>query len=83
MENPYTGLLKGQEVVTPWERYLKKTSYCVFGFNYNKEAAIRTNVEVILPACSRLNPCDASRVSGGRNRLEHARKGVSGGYTLG
>jgi site-specific DNA-cytosine methylase len=40
MENPFTGMLKGQEVVAPWERYLKKTSYSMFSFPYKKETAI-------------------------------------------
>jgi hypothetical protein len=83
MENPYTGLLKGREVVAPWERYLKKTSYCMLGFPYKKETAIWTNAQVNLPACSRLTPCDASRAWGGRNHHEHAQKGVSGRYTPG
>ena len=83
MENPFTGLLKGREVVAPWEKYLKKTSYCMFGFPYKKETAIWTNVRVNLPACSRLIPCDASRASGGRSHPSHAQKGVSGGYTPG
>jgi len=77
MENPYTGLLKGREVVAKWERYLKKTSYCKFGFNYKKDTCIWTNVEVELPTCSRLTPCDASRASGGRKHPETAQKGFS------
>ena len=83
MQNPYTGLLKGQEVVAPWEHYMKKTSYCMFGFPYKKETAIWTNAKVNLPACSSLTPCDASRTWGGRNHPEHTQKGVSGGYTPG
>ena len=79
MENPFTGMLKGQDVVATWERYLKKTSYCMFGFPYKKETAIWTNAQVNLPACSRLNPCGESRASGWRNHLEHAQKGISGG----
>jgi hypothetical protein len=78
MENPYTGLLKGREVVASWAHYLKKTSYCKFGFNYKKDTCIWTNVEVELPTCSRLTPCDASRASGGRNHPEAAQKGFSG-----
>ncbi len=83
MENPFTGMLKGQEVVAPWERYLKKTSYCMFGFPYKKETAIWINTQVNLPACSRLTPCGASRASGGRSHPEHAQKGISGGFTPG
>ena len=40
MKNPYTGLLKRQEVVAPWERYLKRTTYSMFGFPYKKETEI-------------------------------------------
>jgi hypothetical protein len=83
MENPFTGMLKGREVVASWERYLKKTSYCMFGFPYKKETAIWTNAQVNLPACSRLTPCEFSRSTGGRNHPSHAQKGVSGGYTPG
>jgi hypothetical protein len=64
--------------VKPWERYLKKTSYCMFGFNYKKEACIWTNAQVNLPACSRLIPCNSSPATGGRNHPEHAQKGFSG-----
>ncbi len=78
MENPYTGLLKGREVVAPWAHYLKKTSYCKFGFNYKKDTCIWTNVEVELPTCSRLTPCNASSASGGRKHPETAQKGFSG-----
>ena len=78
MENPFTGMLKSRDVVAPWERYLKKTSYCMYGFQYKKETAIWTNAQVELPVCSRLTPCDASRASGGRNHPEHAQKGFSG-----
>ncbi len=34
MKNHFTGMLKGRDVVKPWEHYLKKTSYCMFGFDY-------------------------------------------------
>ena len=40
MEDPCTGLIKGQEVVAPWESYLKRTTYCMFGFPYKKETTI-------------------------------------------
>ena len=40
MENPYTGFLKGRGVVAPWVRYLKRKTYCMFGFPYKKETAI-------------------------------------------
>jgi hypothetical protein len=83
MENPYTRLLKGREVVAPWERYLKRATSCMFGFPYKKETAIWANAHVNLPAGPRLTPCDASRASGGRNYTEHDQKGVSGGYTPG
>jgi len=81
MKNPYSGLLKRREVVAPWERYLKRTTYCMSGFPYKKKTAIWTNAHVKLPASLRLPPCDASRASGGRNHPEHAQKEVSGGYT--
>lgn len=78
MENPFTGMLKGRAVVAPWQHYLKRTTYCKFGFNYKKETCIWTNATVNLPACSRLTPCECSRASGGRNHPEAAQKGYSG-----
>jgi len=77
MENPFTGMLKSRDIVAPWERYLKRTTCCMYGFPYKKETAIWTNVDVQLPAYSRLTPCDFSRSTGGRNHPSHAQKGAS------
>jgi len=78
MEDPFTGMLKWRDVVKPWEGYLKKTSYCMFGFDYKKETCIWTNAQVNLPACSRLTPCNSNRARGGRNHPEHAQKASVG-----
>ena len=78
MENPYTGMLKGRDIMKPWEHLLKRTTYCKFGFQYKKETCIWTNADVNLPACSRLTPCDVSRASGGRKHPSHAQEGFSG-----
>jgi hypothetical protein len=78
LENPYTGMLKGRDIMKRWEHLLKKTSYCKFGTLYKKDTAIWTNARVELPVCSRLTPCDCSRATGGRKHPSHAQKGFSG-----
>jgi len=78
IKNPFTGMLKGWDVVKPWERYLKKTSCCMFGFNYTKETCIWTNAEVNLPACLRQTPCNYSRATGEPNHPEAAQTDLSG-----
>ncbi len=78
MENHFTSMLMGRDVVASWQHYLKRTTYCKIEFNYKKETCIWTNATINLPACSRLTPCECSRASGGRNYPEAAQQVYSG-----
>ena len=79
IENP-NGLLRHRDYMQPLLKYLKPTTYCVWGFPYKKETDIFTNIEVHLPHC-RLVPCEYFRKHG--RHAETAQRGNSKNGTPG
>ena len=69
LENPWTGMLRHRPVVAHLPPP-KKTSYCKFGYPYQKHTAIWTNAaELELPVCHK--DCD-SIVVGENGKKRHA-----------
>ena len=68
VENPWGGLLRGREVVAHLPPP-KQTSYCMYGYPYQKHTAIWTNAaELELPVCNK--DC-AQMVLGPKGRWKH------------
>ena len=69
MENPWSSMLRGREVVAHLPPP-KQTSYCKFGYPYQKHTAIWTNAaELELPVCNK--DCEAT-VVGENGKKRHA-----------
>ena len=83
IENPYTGLLKGRDVMADLRPYLKRVCYCKYGteanpYLYRKETAIWTSIDwTPRPLCSQFERCEHYDHENGRHPA-HAQKGPSG-----
>jgi hypothetical protein len=60
LENPWTGMLRKREFMTPLASQMRVVSYCQYGLPYRKATAIWTNLSEWhpKPLCTKANPCE-------------------------
>ena len=82
IETPWSGLLKGRAIMADLPPPMK-TSYCKYGFCYQKHTAIWTNTEISFLHCK--NDCNSlvtnsSTDTSGRIRQRHLSRAQRGGF---
>ena len=75
VENPATSLLWTREVAKGLGADSVVTSYCAFGFPYQKNTRLANNFGLALPRCAGVGVCPAMV---GRRHGEHAQRGDAG-----